>query len=53
MSFRLKRHRKRNPNEITDYFVCIANAHAWMSCFFVPVCTSACHTEKHKTYNGF
>ena len=23
---------KKNPNEITDYFVCTANAHAWMSC---------------------
>ena len=27
-----KSRRKRNPNEITDYFVCAANAHAWMSC---------------------
>ena len=27
-----KSRRKRNPNEITDYFVCTANAHAWMSC---------------------
>ena len=27
-----KRRRKRNPNEITDYFVCTANARAWVSC---------------------
>ena len=27
-----KSRRNRNPNEITDYFVCTANAHAWMSC---------------------
>ena len=26
-----KSRRKRNPNEMTDYFVCTANAHAWMS----------------------
>ena len=23
---------EKNPNEITDYFVCTANAHAWVSC---------------------
>ena len=23
---------KKSPNEITDYFVCTANAHAWVSC---------------------
>ena len=39
--------RKRNPNEITDYFVCTTNAHAWMSVY-----TSAYHIEKHKLYNG-
>ena len=27
-----KSRRKRNPNEIRNYFVCTANAQAWMSC---------------------
>ena len=44
-----KSRRKRNPNEITDYFVC--------KCvdvtYFKPLCTSAYHMEEHKTYNGY
>ena len=46
-----KNRRKRNPNEITDYFVCTANAHAWMSyilCQYAQERTM----EKCKTYNG-
>ena len=34
--------RKRNLNEMTDYFVCTANAHAWMSyilCQYAPART--------------
>ena len=45
-----KSRRKRNPNEITDYFVFTAIAHVAIM-YFVPVCTSAYHMEKHKTYN--
>jgi len=31
-----KSRRKRNLNEITDYFVCTGNARAWMSCILCP-----------------
>ena len=48
-----KSRRKRNPNEITDYFVCTANAHVCVNVIYsVPVCTSAYHMENYNTYNG-
>ena len=37
-----KSRRKRNPHEITDYFLCNVDAHAWMSCIlckYAPVRT--------------
>ena len=40
--------RKRNPNEIMDYFVCTASECTCVDVmYFVPICTSAYHREKH------
>ena len=44
--------RKRNPNEITDYFVCTANAYAWMSCILCQYAPARTIGKTHKTYNG-